>query len=113
MVTLYVAAGINHFVHPQSYYPIIPGYLPFHPSINILSGIAELVLGILLLVPATRKAAAYGIIVLLVLFIPAHIYMIQKGGHMSETINWPVWAVWVRLFPLQFVLIWWAWLNRK
>ena len=113
MVTLYVAAGINHFVHPQSYYPIIPDYLPFHPSINMLSGIAELVLGILLLVPATRKAAAYGIIVLLVLFIPAHIYMIQKGGCMGKEICIPLWGAWLRLFPLQFILIAWAWWDRK
>lgn len=113
MISLYIGAGINHFIHPQSYFPIIPDYLPLPGVINILAGIAELLLGVLLAFPVTRKMAAYGIIVLLILFIPAHIYMIQKGGRMSETINWPVWAVWVRLFPVQFVLMWWAWWHRK
>lgn len=113
MIILYLAAGVNHFIHPGSYYPIIPDYLPYHAQINILAGIAELVLGILLIFPVTRKVAAYGIIVLLVLFVPAHIYMIQKSGCMNETMCWQARVAWVRLFPLQFVLMWWAWWHRK
>lgn len=113
MVTLYVGAGLNHFIHPSSYYPIIPPYLPYHPLINILAGIAELVLGTMLIFKNTRKLAAYGIIILLILFIPAHIYMIQRNGCMGDKVCWPAWVAWVRLFPLQFILIWWAWANRK
>lgn len=113
MAILYVAAGINHFVHPQSYLAIIPGYLPWPAAINFVSGVFELALGIMIFFAATRKVAATGIIILLILFIPAHIYMIQKGGQMSNTLTWPVWAVWLRLFPLQFLLMAWAWYNRK
>lgn len=110
---LYIGAGINHFWHPQGYYEIIPVYLPFHRLINTVSGIAEIVLGILLFFPTTRKFAAYGIMLLLILFIPAHVYMITKGGCMGVKICVPLWVAWVRLFPLQFILIWWAWWHRK
>ena len=83
MIVLYISAGINHFIHPESYYPIIPPYFPFPALINIVSGLLELILGIGLMFAKTRNVAASGIIILLILFIPAHIYMIQKGGCMS------------------------------
>ena len=108
MIIFYLVAGINHFLHPESYYALIPPGLPFHHLINITSGLGEIIFGAMLIFALTRKKAAIGIIFLLILFIPAHIYMIQKGGCMSEQICIPVWAAWVRLFPLQFILITWA-----
>lgn len=108
MTVFYLVSGINHFLHPDNYYPLIPPYLPFPQFINIASGVAEIVLSALLIFPATRKFGAYGIVILLILFIPTHIYMIQKGGCMSITMCLPAWVVWLRLFPLQFILIAWA-----
>ena len=115
LIILYIGAGINHFWHPAGYYSIIPKYIPNHYLINILSGIAELILGTLLIFPATRKFAAYGIVLMLIAFIPAHIYMIQKGGCMGPkpALCIPLWGAWLRLFPLQFIMMWWAWWHRK
>ena len=83
MAALYILAGVNHFVHPHTYYVLIPPYLPYPVLLNAISGAIEIVLGILLLLPSTRKASAIGIVILLILFIPVHIYMIQKGGCMG------------------------------
>lgn len=113
MVILYIGAGFNHFLHPGAYYPIIPDYLPWPVAINIASGIAEIVLGFLLLFKATRKAAAYGIIILLILFIPAHIFKIGQPGCLNPETCFPPWVSWVRLFPVQLLLIVWAWWHRK
>jgi uncharacterized membrane protein len=113
LIILYIGAGINHFWHPQGYLTIIPPYLPAHELINILAGIAEICLGILLIFPTTRKFAAYGIVLMLIAFIPAHIYMIQIGGCAGKEICIPLWAAWFRLIPLQFILMWWAWWHRK
>lgn len=113
MIIFYLLAGINHFLHPESYYALIPPYLPFHHFINIASGLGEIILGAMLIFASTRKKATIGIIVLLILFIPAHIYMTQKGGCMSEQMCIPAWAAWIRLFPLQFILMAWAWWHRK
>lgn len=108
MAIFYTGAGINHFWHPASYYPLIPPYIPNHYLINIISGLGEIICGILLLLPATRKTASFGIIFLLVAFIPVHIYMIVKGGCMGITFCISPWLAWIRLFPLQFILIAWA-----
>ena len=113
IIILYAVAGINHFINPEAYYSIIPTYLPNHYLINILAGIAEIICAVLVSIPATRKLGAYLIIVMLLAFIPAHIYMIQKGGCMGADICIPLWSAWLRLFPLQFILIAWAWWHRK
>src|SRR5687767_139533 len=77
LVTLYVLAGINHFWHPAFYLRLIPPYLPNHALINNVAGCVELLLGITLIFSTLRKWAAYGIIVMLVAFIPSHVYSIK------------------------------------
>lgn len=62
MVILYLGAGVNHFVHPGSYLAIIPPYFPYPMFINYASGIAEILLGILLLFTATRTTAVIGVL---------------------------------------------------
>ncbi len=104
----YLGAGINHFWHPVNYLAIIPPYFPFKELINYTSGVLEITSALLMLLPATRRVAMYLTIFLLIAFIPAHIYMIQLNGCVSPAFCFPAWLAWVRLFPLQFVLIWWA-----
>ncbi len=113
MILFYIGAGINHFWHPDPYDALIPPYLPWHTWINYMSGGAEILLGVLLIFRHTRKGAAYGIIVLLVLFIPAHIQMIRQGWCTGSGFCLPRWAAWARLFPGQLLLMAWAWWHRK
>lgn len=104
MALLYVAAGINHFRQPRFYIRIIPPFLPFKRTINAVSGVAEIVLGALLLFPATSKVAAKGIILLLLAVFPANVYhFLARGAGMRI----PQWALLLRL-PMQGVLIAWA-----
>lgn len=112
IILLYIGAGINHFWHPDFYYSIIPPYLPNPYLINIVAGISEITLGILLIFPGTRKFASYMIIAMLIVFISVHVYMIQKGGCMDERVCIPLWEAWLRIF-LQPVLIFWAWWHTK
>ncbi len=60
MGALYIAAGIYHFVDPAFYVKIMPPYLPWHLELVYLSGVAEILLGALVLIPATRSLAAWG-----------------------------------------------------
>jgi len=108
-VMLYVGAGINHFLRPAFYMSIIPPVLPWHYAITILSGIAEIVFGVLLLVPATRKMAAWGIIFLLVAVFPANVQMLINYLHEQ---NPKTWIAILRL-PVQGLLIWWAYVYTR
>ena len=107
-VILYVMAGVNHFWHPVFYLHIIPPYLPFPKAINYISGLLELLLGVLLIFKSTRFTSAIGIIVLLILFIPAHIYTIQIACPPGTTCNMQ-WVALIRLIIIQPLLIAWAW----
>jgi uncharacterized membrane protein len=73
----------------------------------IVSGMAEILGGIGLLVPFTQRAAAWGLVALLVAVFPANIYMavahLPAPGILGQS-----WAQWLRL-PLQIPLIFWAW----
>lgn len=112
LIIFYTAAGINHFVHPSFYAPMMPPYLPVHTFLNYMAGLAEIAGAMLLIFSNTRNWGVYLIIATLIAFIPAHIYMIQMGGCMSKDICLPLWGAWVRLFPLQFLMMWWAWSVR-
>ncbi len=104
MAALYMLAGINHFVNPDFYKKIMPPWLPWHYSIIFVSGVAEILLGLLLLPLQTRKWAACGIITLLIIIFPANVQMMLNYWHNN---NPNVWIAILRL-PLQLLLIGWA-----
>ena len=100
---IYIVAGLNHFISPKTYLAIMPPYVPAHQLMVTLSGIAEIILGIGLLFPATRSLSAWGLILLLIVVFPANVYMATS----SRFRKLPAWLRWARL-PLQGLLIWWA-----
>ncbi|MDP1799729.1 MAG: DoxX family membrane protein [Bacteroidota bacterium] len=104
MSLLYISAGIYHFINPTFYLKIMPDYIPSHLMMIYLSGAIEIILGIALLIKKFQKPAAMLIILMLIVFIPVHIKMIQDTW-ISLNIKF-ITAI-VRL-PLQFVLIYWA-----
>ncbi|MFO7846642.1 MAG: DoxX family membrane protein [Balneolaceae bacterium] len=110
---LLLGAGINHFLNPELYYPLIPPWLPNPWLLNLLSGLLEVLFAVGLMTKSLRKISALGIIGLMILFIPAHIHHIQMDGCVSDEICIPVWAAWIRLVILQPLLIVWAWAIRK
>lgn len=105
---LFVAGGVGHFVKTDVYLRIMPPYLPYHRALVLLSGVFEVVLGILLLVPPTSRPAAWGLIALLVAVFPANVYMYR---HTEEFGLSPTLLL-LRL-PLQGVLILWAYAYTR
>ncbi len=99
-----VVAGIAHFKKPEIYLKIMPDYLPAHKTLVLLSGILEMILGLMLLNPDTQTIAAWSIIALMVIFLPVHIHMIRNK---EASLNLPKWFLWLRI-PLQFGLMYWA-----
>lgn len=108
MGIFYLVAGVNHFLHTDFYMPMMPPYLPWHRELVYLSGLAEMVLGAAVLIPALRVVAAWGIIALLMAILPANIHIalhdVPLGGAAQGAGIWN----WVRL-PFQGVFIAWAW----
>jgi uncharacterized membrane protein len=104
-----VVAGVNHFVAPATYVGMMPAELPasWHLALVYVSGVAEAVGGLGLILPVTRRAAAWGLIALFVAVFPANLNMAVNQLPLGDRAV-PSWALWARL-PLQLVLIAWAW----
>jgi uncharacterized membrane protein len=104
MAVLYVVAGILHFAATENYLEIMPPWLPYHTALVYISGICEILFGCMLMPPASRRFAAWGIIALLVAVFPANIQMTINYEHTHSP---HLWLSILRL-PIQAVLIWWA-----
>ena len=105
MIILYLGAGINHFLHADFYVEIMPSWLPAHPLLVQLSGVAEIILAIMLLFPLTQQVSAWLIMVMLVVFLACiHVPMVLNFKGWDDYI-W--WIAVVRL-PVQYFLFRWA-----
>ena len=104
MGVAYIAAGIAHFIALPLYASIVPDYLPAHRVLVLISGAAEITGGTGVLLPQTRRPAAWGLVLLLLAVFPANLWMAQQAQRFLI----PPWVLWLRL-PLQLPLLWWAW----
>lgn len=104
---VFVAAGTMHFIAPAYYRTVMPPYLPAPGVLVAVSGAAEILGGLGLLVPRLRRTAGVWLIAVLIAVFPANVEMLQllraRGvSPLAELL------LWLRL-PFQGVLVWWAW----
>ncbi|MEO7412487.1 MAG: DoxX family membrane protein [Opitutaceae bacterium] len=108
LALFFVAAGANHFRDPATYLGMMPPWLPWPEVANVVSGVAEVLGGVGLLVPATRRFAGWGLIALLVAIFPANLHVALQGhmpGHdFSPAVLW-----WRLPFQAGFIAaVWWV-----
>lgn len=101
------AVGVAHFIAPAPFVSIVPPWLPSPRLLVYISGVAEVLGGVGLWIPKTRRAAAWGLVALYVAVFPANIHMALNNVPMGDLPPNPL-AAWLRL-PFQFLFIAWAW----
>lgn len=106
LALLFIIGGANHFRKPKIYERVMPPYIPAHSSLVLFSGIIEMIFGFMLITQESQQIGAWGIIGLLILFIPVHIFMLQNE---KASLKIPKWLLTLRL-PLQLGLLYWAYL---
>ena len=109
MSWFYISAGLLHFTNTNWFLQIVPPYLPIKLELVYLSGLFEVILGIMLIVPALRYYAGWGLILLLIAVYPANIYLAQTNG---AAMNTSALVAWGRL-PFQFLFIGIAYWHTK
>jgi len=80
----------------------MPPGLPHPAALNLIAGAAEILGGLGLLLAGTRRAAAWGLVLLLLAVFPANVH-VARLGHMPGFSFSPL-ILWLRL-PLQAVFI--------
>ena len=110
MSLFYVSVGINHFLNPEWFVKIVPPMLlEFDYELVYLSGVCEVIFGLLILIPKARYYAAWGLILTLAAVFPANIYLAQTNGVAMDT---TAAVAWYRL-PFQTVFILLAYWHRN
>ena len=102
-----LAAGVYHFVNPGFYDPIMPDWFP-KPLANAAGGVAELVIGVLLLIPRTQSLGVWLALALMIVFLPLHVWDLTKPRPAIG----PRWVAVLRLL-VQFVLIGWLYWRAR
>jgi len=103
-----VGAGTLHFVLPRGYRRIVPRALGHAPLLVAISGVAEILAGVLLAVPRTRRLGAGLALAIFVLVWPANIQMAIDGGLPDAgAVAGSALVAWARV-PLQLPLFVWA-----
>ncbi len=106
LAAIFVSAGTLHLLRPRVFDSIVPPYVPMPPrAATLISGAAELAGGLGLLHPATRPAARWGLLALLLAVFPANLQMALEPEKFAPI---PAWTLWARL-PLQPLLMLWVW----
>ncbi len=108
IATLFIGAGVLHFVVPSTYERIMPRVLPYPRELVYLSGVFEIIGGFAVLPLRTRRLAGYGLIALLIAVFPANVQMLLNARSANASLYALV-LLWLRL-PLQLLLI--AWVRK-
>ena len=106
LAAFFVGAGVNHFLTPRFYEAIVPPPLQKEAKRVVqVSGVAEVLGGLGVLFPLTRRLSGVGLVALLAAVFPANLYMLKEPERFKKI---PRWALVARL-PLQPLMMLWAW----
>src|ERR671917_1980919 len=68
-----VGSGITHFAAPGYFHELVPSWLPARSAVVAVSGLADIAVGVLVAVPATRRTGARATAALITTYLPAHL----------------------------------------
>lgn len=105
--TIMIVAGMMHFSRPHAYDAFIPDFMP-KVFVNYVTGAVEILIGIGTITKKYRRQSTLALFILMIAFLPLHTVDVFKeqpaiGSHLIAVIR----------FPIQFVLIAWAWFIYK
>ena len=101
-----VFAGIDHWLTPERYLPMMPDYLPWHLPLVLFTGTCEIAGALGLLLPRTRRLAAALLALYFVCVFPANLHN-ALNGLTVDGLPQEQWYYWLRL-PFQPLIILWT-----
>lgn len=111
LAAFFAFAGGMHFARPRFYEAIVPPAIASRRrEIVALSGAAEILGGVAVLHPATRRFGRWWLLALLLAVFPANLHMAVNPEQVPglDLRRIPRWALWARL-PLQPLAMLWVW----
>lgn len=111
VVMLFAVSGTVHLVRPEVFDAQVPDFLPARTAIVVVSGVAELLLAAGMVWPRTRRRAALGAAVLLVLVFPGNLWQAWEawGDWQAGEVTGAYLATALLRLPVQVPLVRWCW----
>jgi uncharacterized membrane protein len=106
-----LGAGVTHFVAPGNYERIVPRWAGDPHQVVLLSGVAELACGALLLNRRTSRPGGWLTVLLLVAVFPANVQMLLDAGTEHQAVDMPgdrFRVIAAARLPLQVPMLIWA-----
>ena len=100
----YIGAGVNHFLHEDFYTHLMPDHYDDPRAWVLITGAAEILGGLGLLIPQSRRFSAVALAAMLAGYMDVHLYMLRHPERFPE---FPQWGLEARI-PMQVLLIAWA-----
>lgn len=96
--------GVQHFLTPEMYPAFVPDFIPFEMPIIYISGVIEIILGLMVFIKKYAYYGMFGIFILMLIFLPIHVLDVFSDNPAIGSAT----AAYIRL-PIQLLLIWLTW----
>ena len=83
-------SGVTHFTRPDYFRGLVPSWLPARSAVVVLSGLADIAVGVLVTVPATRRTGARATAALITTYLPAHLEPLRHRRAAQRASDRPV-----------------------
>ena len=111
--SFFIYVGVLHFTDTQWFEPIVPPILGSAEFWVMASGVVEIVVGIMLIIPSIRRIGGYSSACLLICLYPANLYMwvnsveLGDGASLSQTGNlvrlvFQLGGIWISLWISEY-----------
>jgi uncharacterized membrane protein len=96
--------GTLHFLRPAFFVRQVPPYVPHPAAAVLMSGIAEMVIGLALIADWHPRTAGAAAVALIASFLPVHVEAVRTApsgsARLKEALRFPVNAVYVAIAML-------------
>jgi uncharacterized membrane protein len=109
LAAMFLFTAVSHFAPMRKdLMAMVPPALPRPDVLVFLTGVAEALGAVGLLIPQTRFWAACGLMLLMLLMLPANVRAARRGVLLRGRRAMPLWL----RVPMQALFIGWAWIVR-
>lgn len=106
LIAVYLPFGLFHILKPGGFLPIMPEWVPFPREVVVLTGAAEVLGAVGLMIPRLRYAAGVGLALYAVGVFPANLHHALDGVTVPGLPS--SWWYHAPRLAFQPVFVWWA-----
>lgn len=90
LAALMVVSGVTHVTAPGYHRSLVPSWLPARSALVAVSGLADVAVGVLVAVPATRRTGGWATAALVTTYLPAHLEPLRHRRTAQRVFDRPV-----------------------